>query len=206
MPVIKRYANRKLYDTESKRYVTLEDLAAFIRDGEDVRVVDHVTGDDLTSMTLLQVVFEEEKKIGGLLPQVFITRLIRAGGGRVNALRSRLASMGPFQMVDEEIRRRILALKDQGAITEEEALRWQDLLIRKPAAAGEIRIPVQDDEAMPEQVVRAVGIGQPADEASVEVASVDEAEIEALMTQVERLEQELEHLRTNGALMPPQVD
>src|SRR5512135_361111 len=72
MPLIKRYANRKLYDTEAKRYVTLEDLAGFVRQGEDVRVVDHATGEDLTSQTLFQIIFEEEKKIGGLLPQVFL--------------------------------------------------------------------------------------------------------------------------------------
>ena len=58
MPVIKRYSNRKLYDTDAKHYVTLEDLANFVRKGEDVQVVDYTTGDDLTSMTLLQVIFE----------------------------------------------------------------------------------------------------------------------------------------------------
>ena len=200
MPVIKRYANRKLYDTESKRYVTLEDLAEFIRRGEDVRVVDHVTGDDLTSLTLLQVVFEEEKKIGGLLPQVFITRLIRAGGGTMNALRSRLVSMAPFQMVDEEIRRRILALVEQGRITEEESMRWQDLLIRKPADSGEVRIPVRDDEAGAE-----LG-GEGADTAEDPVAeAVDEAEVEALVSQVEQLERELERLRAGSTPQGSQV-
>ncbi len=199
MPVIKRYANRKLYDTESKRYVTLEDLAEFIRRGEDVRVVDHVTGDDLTSLTLLQVVFEEEKKIGGLLPQVFITRLIRAGSGTMDALRSRLVSMAPFQMVDEEIRRRIQALVEQGRITEEEALRWQDLLIRKPADSGEVRIPVRDDEAGSEGVRAA----QDTTEAVAEV--VDEAEVEALVNQVEQLERELERLRAGSTPTGSQV-
>ena len=199
MPVIKRYANRKLYDTESKRYVTLEDLAEFIRQGEDVRVVDHVTGDDLTSLTLLQVVFEEEKKIGGLLPQVFITRLIRAGSGTMDALRSRLVSMAPFQMVDEEIRRRIQALVEQGRITEEESLRWQDLLIRKPADSGEVRIPVRDDEAGSEGVRAA----QDTTEAVAEV--VDEAEVEALVNQVEQLERELERLRAGSTPTGSQV-
>ena len=199
MPVIKRYANRKLYDTESKRYVTLEDLAEFIRQGEDVRVVDHVTGDDLTSLTLLQGVFEEEKKIGGLLPQVFITRLIRAGSGTMDALRSRLVSMAPFQMVDEEIRRRIQALVEQGRITEEEALRWQDLLIRKPADSGEVRIPVRDDEAGSE------GVRAAQDTAEAVAEAVDEAEVEALVNQVEQLERELERLRAGSTPTGSQV-
>ena len=133
MPVIKRYANRKLYDTDAKRYVTLDDLAAFIRAGDDVRVVDHVTGEDLTSVTLMQVIFEEEKKIGGLLPQVMLTRLIRAGGSTVNTLRNRLSFLDPFQMVDEEIRKRVQALVEKGTLDEAEGQRMIDLLVRKPA-------------------------------------------------------------------------
>src|SRR5690242_18166651 len=143
MPVIKRYANRKLYDTEAKRYVTLEDLAEFIRQGEDVLVVDHATGENLTSQTLLQVVFEEEKKIGGLLPQVYLTRLIRAGSSTVSSLRSRLVALDPFQTVDEEIRRRLHSLVEQEQISEEEGLRLQNLLITRSSHPGAVNIPVQ---------------------------------------------------------------
>jgi polyhydroxyalkanoate synthesis repressor PhaR len=57
MPLIKRYANRKLYDTQAGQYVTLEELAEFIRRGEDITVRDHATGRDLTSLTLMQVLF-----------------------------------------------------------------------------------------------------------------------------------------------------
>lgn len=184
MPVIKRYSNRKLYDTDSKRYVTLEDLAEFIRRGEDVRVVDHVSGDDLTSMTLLQVVFEEEKKISGLLPSVLLARLIRAGGDTVSTLRSRLAAIDPFQMVDEEIRRRVRGLVEQERITEEESARWLDLLLTHRAAPGEaVTIPVQAEE--PAEVPAAVA--EP---------PVDTQEINALQKQVEQLEQELARLKT----------
>ncbi len=70
MPQIKRYSNRKLYDTQAGQYVTLDDIAGFIRSGEDVRVVDHASGRDLTAVTLMQVLFQEEKKIGELLPEV----------------------------------------------------------------------------------------------------------------------------------------
>jgi polyhydroxyalkanoate synthesis repressor PhaR len=184
MPVIKRYSNRKLYDTESKRYVTLEDLADFIRQGEDVRVVDHVSGEDLTSVTLLQVIFEEEKKIGGLLPQVFLTRMIRAGGDTVSALRGRLAAFDPFQVVDEEIRRRIEGLKEQGRLTEEEALRFQDLMTRRNPQADVVHIPVKgEDEAAPEA------------SASPQEASVDPQEMESLLQQIDQLEQELQYLK-----------
>ncbi len=58
---IKRYANRKLYDTRDSRYVTLEHIAAMVRAGDDIRVVDNTTQADLTTATLAQIIFEEEK-------------------------------------------------------------------------------------------------------------------------------------------------
>jgi polyhydroxyalkanoate synthesis repressor PhaR len=195
MPVLKRYANRKLYDTESKRYVTLEDLANFIRKGEEVKVVDHVTGEDLTSVTLFQIIFEEEKKIGGLLPQVFLSRLIRTGGETVSALRERLASLDRFQVVDEEIRRRVRGLVEQERIGEEEGRRMIDLLIRKPEP---VRIPVQREEG------GAVG-GQDAPVSQTDPApnEVDPVQLQTLQQQVALLEQELDRLiQTRSA--PPQ--
>jgi polyhydroxyalkanoate synthesis repressor PhaR len=181
MPVIKRYANRKLYDTDSKRYVTLEDLADFIRQGEDVRVVDHVTGEDLTSTTLLQVIFEEQKKIGGLFPQVFLTRLIRAGGDTVTTLRSRLSSLDPFQVVDDEIRRRIKTLVETGKLGEDEGARLHDLLVRKPPQADVIRIPVKSEDT-------------PAAAEAVQPEVAPE-ELDVLEHQVEILEKELARLK-----------
>src|SRR5438477_8803921 len=59
---VKRYANRKLYDTGHSRYVTLDHIAAMVRAGDDVKVVDNTTRADLTTATLAQIIFEEEKK------------------------------------------------------------------------------------------------------------------------------------------------
>ena len=59
---IKRYANRKLYDTRDSRYVTLDHIAAMVRAGDDVKVVENTTRADLTTATLAQIIFEEEKK------------------------------------------------------------------------------------------------------------------------------------------------
>jgi polyhydroxyalkanoate synthesis repressor PhaR len=120
MPLIKRYSNRKLYDSEARRYVTLEEIAAFIRQGEEIQVVDHATGKDLTSLTLMQIIFEEEKRIGELMPQVVLTRLLRTGGETLDIMRSRLlAAFDPEGQVDEEIRRRIHGLVQQGRLTPE---------------------------------------------------------------------------------------
>jgi len=80
MPDIKRYPNRKLYDTEAKRYVTLEDITEMIRADQDIHVTDHETGDDLTTLTLTQIILEQEKKASGFLPRSLLTSLIRTGG------------------------------------------------------------------------------------------------------------------------------
>ena len=62
MPVVKRYPNRKLYDTQAKRYVTLNSIAELIRLGEDIQVIDYTTGEDITALTLTQIIFEQEKE------------------------------------------------------------------------------------------------------------------------------------------------
>jgi polyhydroxyalkanoate synthesis repressor PhaR len=60
--VVKRYANRKLYDTRDSRYVTLVQIAEYVRNGEDVRIIDNTSKEDLTHVTLAQIIYEEEKK------------------------------------------------------------------------------------------------------------------------------------------------
>lgn len=62
--VIKRYANRKLYDTRDSRYVTLQQIAEYVRGGEEVSIIDNTTKEDLTNVTLAQIVYEEERKSG----------------------------------------------------------------------------------------------------------------------------------------------
>ncbi len=78
MRVIKRYSNRKLYDTHDSRYVTLEQLADLVRQGEEIRVVDKSTEKDLTSATLAQIIFEEEKRTPKL-PIERLKQIIRVG-------------------------------------------------------------------------------------------------------------------------------
>jgi polyhydroxyalkanoate synthesis repressor PhaR len=81
--VIKRYANRKLYDTQRSRYVTLDQIANMIRAGEDVKIVDNNSKDDLTALTLTQILFEEEKK-GGFLPLAALRNIIQSGGQSIS--------------------------------------------------------------------------------------------------------------------------
>ncbi len=76
--VVKRYANRKLYDTQRSRYVTLEQIADMIRSGEDVKIVDNNSKEDLTAITLTQIIFEEEKK-QSFLPLSALRNIIQSG-------------------------------------------------------------------------------------------------------------------------------
>ena len=79
MRVIKRYSNRKLYDTEERRYVTLHEVGQLVRKGVDLKVLDNVSGDDLTTVTLSQVLLEKEKKHQNHLPKSFFTGVIQSG-------------------------------------------------------------------------------------------------------------------------------
>src|SRR5947207_4466207 len=83
--IIKRYANRKLYDTQRSRYVTLDQIADMIRAGEDVKIVDNTSKDDLTALTLAQILFEEEKK-GGFLPLSALRNIIQSGGQSISSI------------------------------------------------------------------------------------------------------------------------
>ena len=76
--LIKRYASRRLYNTETSDYVTLEDIAGFIRQGREVQIIDLKSGDDLTRQYLLQIVAEHESKGESVLPINVLTDLVRS--------------------------------------------------------------------------------------------------------------------------------
>jgi polyhydroxyalkanoate synthesis repressor PhaR len=65
--LVKRYSNRKLYDTSESRYVTLEEISRWVKAGEDVKIVENESGEDLTAVTFAQIILEEERKKNGYL-------------------------------------------------------------------------------------------------------------------------------------------
>src|ERR1700730_11812989 len=77
--VIKRHSNRKLYDTQESRYVTLEELEELVRAGREISVGDVSTGEDLTSLTLAQIILENERNHRATLPTGFLHQLIKHG-------------------------------------------------------------------------------------------------------------------------------
>jgi polyhydroxyalkanoate synthesis repressor PhaR len=126
---IKKYANRRLYNTGTSTYVTLEDLAAMVKKGEDFVVYDAKTSEDITRSVLTQIIFEQENKEGGqnLLPITFLRQLIRFYGDSMQMLvprylevsidsltreqekfRTQMAQAfgsGPFAPLEEQVRR-----------------------------------------------------------------------------------------------------
>ncbi len=76
--LIKRYASRRLYNTETSDYVTLEDISGFIRDGREVQIIDLKSGDDLTRQYLLQIVADHESRGENVLPLEVLTDLVRS--------------------------------------------------------------------------------------------------------------------------------
>jgi polyhydroxyalkanoate synthesis repressor PhaR len=170
--VIKRYSNRKLYDTLNRRYITLEEVAQRIQKGEEIQVVDHETEADLTAQILTQIIFEQEKKAGGLLPTGILTRLVQAGDQQFQNLRDAAhAFLEPAHFADVEIRRRLKILVKEKTISEAQGRRLTDLLldVRFHRMAAPISQP-------------------PAEEINPE-------EVEVLLKKLEDLESELKELR-----------
>jgi len=77
--LIKRYESRKLYDTEESRYVSLDEIAGWIRQGQEVRVVDNANGGDVTSQTLTQIILDEGRRGTSFIPSDLLHELVRIG-------------------------------------------------------------------------------------------------------------------------------
>lgn len=146
MNVIKRYPNRKLYNTNTKQYVTLEGVSELIRQGEEIQIIDHASGEDLTAVTLTQIIFEQEKKQGGFLPRSVLTGLVQSGGHTLSTLRRTLASPLNLRLhVDFEIERRINWLVETGELSSEEGRRLLDKLLSLSPRQVDTSIPSDED-------------------------------------------------------------
>lgn len=112
MRLIKRYSNRKLYDTESSTYVTLEDVEEMVREGEQVRIVDNSTGDDITSATLAHIVLEQQK-INPSFPVSVLRGIIQSGEEFFTNLQ------WPVTQFRQEVRRGAETLEEGGKAVRE---------------------------------------------------------------------------------------
>ncbi|HEY4221274.1 MAG TPA: polyhydroxyalkanoate synthesis regulator DNA-binding domain-containing protein [Myxococcota bacterium] len=112
--VIKRYANRKLYDTERSCYVTLDEIAQMIKEGDDVQVVDNKSKDDLTAVTLAQIIVEEEKKVQKM-PLKLLRSIIQGGNDAIGEFYSDKV-VDPVKRLRDDVQGRVESLlKRDGA-------------------------------------------------------------------------------------------
>ncbi|XXF76659.1 polyhydroxyalkanoate synthesis regulator DNA-binding domain-containing protein [Myxococcaceae bacterium GXIMD 01537] len=111
--VIKRYTNRKLYDTVESRYVTLDEIAAMIKEGVEVRIVDNRTKEDLTSVTLAQIIFEEEKK-QNQMPLSVLREIIRRPGESLQGF------------IQKEVTPRVASIREEAESRLDKLLRRDD--------------------------------------------------------------------------------
>ncbi|WP_224243926.1 polyhydroxyalkanoate synthesis regulator DNA-binding domain-containing protein [Hyalangium gracile] len=140
--VIKRYTNRKLYDTVESRYVTLDEIAAMIKEGVEVRIVDNRTKEDLTSVTLAQIIFEEEKK-KNQMPLAVLREIIRHPGESISGF------------IQKEVTPRVASIR------EEAESRLDKLLRRDEKRGDEARAPEEGQPAQQEPEAEAPAAGGP---------------------------------------------
>lgn len=116
---IKRYPNRKLYDTHESCYVTLEDIGQMIKEGEDIQVMDNTTHEDLTSMTLAQIIFEEEKKRKNPALLLTLKDIIRSSGETIRDFvqKSVENSMREFSHVKDEVNEFVDRIGSKGLLS-----------------------------------------------------------------------------------------
>jgi len=170
--VIKRYTNRKLYDTVESRYVTLEEIAEMVKAGAEVRIIDNRTKEDLTSVTLAQIIFEEEKKTSKMSLGT-LRDLIRHGGERAHQfvedtqaeLRDKVEG---FRQVAEQ---RVQTLITKGQATGDKA---KDLLSSSQEAMGQFQRRV--DERVRAAVEGVVNLPEMRKEMQQLVSRLDELE------------------------------
>jgi polyhydroxyalkanoate synthesis repressor PhaR len=143
---IKRYPTRKLYNTNTKQYITLDGIAGLIRDGEEVIILDHASGEDLTAVTLTQIILEQEKKNSGFLPRSVLTGLVQAGGETLTSLRRTLASpLDLIHHVDQEIARRLQILVDRGEMRVDDSREMRRKLLNIDRENDGIEVLTEDE-------------------------------------------------------------
>ena len=154
--LIKRYASRRLYNTETSDYVTLEDIAGFIRAGREVQIIDLKTGDDLTRQFLLQIVADHESKGESVLPVDVLTDLVRSYATGMQSVMPQFlaASFGMLRDSQAKVVEKLATLPNpMAAVPGFEALaKRQEAFLKTmmgglPGWAGSG--PAPDDEAAP---------------------------------------------------------
>ncbi|MBI3097600.1 MAG: pesticidal protein Cry15Aa [Planctomycetes bacterium] len=179
MRTVKKYANRKLYDTLDKRYIRLEEIAALIQKGEEVRVCDNRTGEDVTSQTLSQVLAEREREKAGFLPKTILSHLIQRGREAVADAARKVAGAwtpGTALVSEADIEEAIDSLIVAGELGRREAERLRKALVQR-LRAGARKVDA--------------GLRERIESAMTRLNLASQTEIDRLRAKIEGLEQKL---------------
>ncbi|MEL7212880.1 MAG: polyhydroxyalkanoate synthesis repressor PhaR [Pseudomonadota bacterium] len=154
--LIKRYASRRLYNTETSDYVTLEDIATFIREGREVQIVDLKSGDDLTRQYLLQIIAEHESRGESVLPVTVLNDLVRSYTTQASSVVPQFLAMS-FEMLRDGQSKAVenmSALNPMAKMPGFEAMQAQQRAFMKAMTggmagqwSGPTSEPAEDDEA-----------------------------------------------------------
>ncbi len=186
--IIKKYANRRLYNTQTSSYVTLDHLAQMVKEGTEFEVRDARTGEDITRSVLTQIIFEEEAKGQSLLPIKFLRQLIRFYGDSLQSFVPGYLdmSMEGFAKNQEQMRSRLAeAFGGSGQVIENltrqnMAMFERAMSMFSPFAAT--RRPTPEEDA------KSNGAGEPKAKPSEEISEL-KSEIEAMRKQLAELSQ-----------------
>ena len=145
--LVKRYGNRKLYDTSESRYVTLEEIGRWVKAGEEVKILENDTGEDLTAVTFAQIILEEERRKSGLLSLRVLREIIQHGEAALQGLAGTVdRGMEVIRSAPERAGRRVLELTQVAdrlshlqRVVDETLRRSVERVTTIPAFAKEIR-------------------------------------------------------------------
>lgn len=134
--IIKKYANRRLYNTDSSSYITLDHLATLTREGREFKVVDAKTGEDITRSVLTQIIMDEETRGQTMLPTSFLRQLISMYGDSMQAMVPPYleASMDAFRRNQDQFRKAVSGAFGAGAFKPFETLAKQNMAMFQAAA------------------------------------------------------------------------
>ena len=137
--IIKRYQNRKLYDTQQSCYVTLDDIAKMIRSSEDVMVIDNKTKNDITAATLTQIIFESEKKASQYAPLFTLREIIQNGNGSISMYLAKLGAFPQDYAEKQAVAQREAAQKmEHGKISYDDLKKSLDERVASAASAASV--------------------------------------------------------------------
>lgn len=194
--LIKRYGNRKMYDTQASRYVTLDGVADLVRTGEDLRIVDNDSGEDLTALIFAQIIFEEQKRKNGLLELPALRWIIQRGGATVQEILNRVdrgrEALGSVRDLAEKGVKQLLQGTEQASDTHAR---------HRPAESAGSRLLDEILEAPQRQLEQLQHRIDAQVRASIERFTAHpaiQAELQRIETSVKSLERQLRRLRRAG--------